>query len=149
MKLKQKFLEKFKKQTTPKVSPGDKIRVHQKITEEDPRGRKKEKTLTFEGTVISKKHGEGINSTITVRKVIEGVGVEKIFPLHSPAVFKIEVISRGKVKKSKLYYLKDKSQKKSRLKREAVEDVVFEEKEEEKKENEEEETEENKEEKDS
>jgi large subunit ribosomal protein L19 len=83
------------------VRPGDTIQVYQKIKEGD-----KERLQVFEGQVISRKHGKGISSTITVRKEIGGIGVERIFPTHSPTIEKIEVLKRGKVRRAKLYYLR-------------------------------------------
>jgi len=94
------------------IRPGDTIKVHQKIKEKD-----KERIQVFEGLVIARKHGKGINSTITVRKVISGFGVEKIFPVHSPNIEKIEIISRGKVRRAKLYYLREAKGKKAKLKK--------------------------------
>jgi large subunit ribosomal protein L19 len=93
------------------IQPGDTVKVHQKIKEGD-----KERIQIFQGVVIARKHGKGISSTITVRKVVEGVGVERIFPVHSPALEKIEVIKRAKVRRSKLYYLRTAKGTKSRLK---------------------------------
>lgn len=95
----------------PDIKPGDTILVHQKIKEGD-----KERIQIFEGLVIAKKHGKGISSMITVRKVVEGIGVERIFPIHSPLIAKIEVAKRGKVRRSKLYYLRTAKGKKARLK---------------------------------
>lgn len=95
----------------PDIRPGDTILVHQKIKEGD-----KERIQIFEGLVIAKKHGKGISSMITVRKVVEGIGVERIFPIHSPSIAKIEIIKRGKVRRSKLYYLRTTKGKKARLK---------------------------------
>lgn len=100
------------KEGLPGVRPGDTVKVYQKIKEKG-----KERLQAFEGVVLARKHGKGINATITVRKVIGGVGVEKIFPIHTPTVGKIEVIKRGKVRRAKLYYLRTAKGKKSRLKR--------------------------------
>ena len=99
------------KQAVPDVHPGDVIRVHQKIKEGG-----KERIQVFEGVVLAKKHGKGITSTITVRKVTQGVGVERIFPLHSPLLEKIEVVRRSKVRRAKLYYLREAKGRKARLK---------------------------------
>jgi large subunit ribosomal protein L19 len=108
------LLEKFNKEqerNIPDIRPGDTIKVHQKIKEGD-----KERIQIFEGVVLAKKHGKGISATITVRKVVEGVGVERVFPIHSVAVEKFEIIKHGKVRRSKLYYLRTAKGKKSRLK---------------------------------
>ena len=83
------------------VRPGDTVRVSQKIQEKD-----KERLQAFEGLVIARKHGSEPGATITVRKEISGVGVEKILPIHSPSIDKIEVIKRGKARRAKLYYLR-------------------------------------------
>ena len=95
----------------PDVKAGYTVKVHQKIKEGD-----KERIQIFEGIVIARKHGKGISSTITVRKVTDGIGVERIFPVHSPAIDKIEIVKRGKVRRSKLYYLREAKGKKARLK---------------------------------
>ena len=96
----------------PIVRPGDTIKVHQKIKEGD-----KERIQVFEGIVIARKHGKGVSAMITVRKVLDGIGVERIFPIHSPAIEKIEVIRSGKVRRAKLYYLRTAKGKKAKLKR--------------------------------
>ncbi|MFA5134879.1 MAG: 50S ribosomal protein L19 [Patescibacteria group bacterium] len=85
----------------PDIRPGNTVIVHQKIQEG-----KKERIQKFEGIVIAHKGGGGLASTITVRKLSMGIGVEKIFPLHSPTITKIEVIKKAKVRRSKLYYLR-------------------------------------------
>lgn len=95
----------------PEIRPGYTVRVHQKVKEAD-----KERIQIFEGLVIACKHGRGISGTITVRKVSQGFGVERIFPLHSPAIEKIEVIKKHKVRRAKLYYIRKKSAKEARLK---------------------------------
>ena len=102
--------EKLKK-GLPEIKPGNTVKIYQKIKEKD-----KERLQAFEGVVIARKHGKGISATITVRNVISGVGVEKIFPIHSPAIEKIEVLKRGKVRRAKLYYLRTAKGKKARLK---------------------------------
>ncbi len=84
----------------PDFKAGDNIAVHYKIVEGD-----KERIQVFKGLVI-KKNGKNINSTFTVRKISGGIGVERIFPLHSPKISKIEVIRKGKVRRSKLYYIR-------------------------------------------
>ena len=85
----------------PQVQIGDTVKVHVKVKEGA-----RERIQVFEGTVIAKKHG-GIEETITVRRVSYGVGVEKVFPLHSPTIDKIETVRRGFVRRAKLYYLRD------------------------------------------
>ena len=108
-------IETFQKsqlKAMPDIRPGDTVKVHQKIKEGD-----KESIQIFEGLVIARKHGKGISSTITVRKVVESIGVERIFPIHSPSVAKIEVVKSGKVRRSKLYYLRTAKGTKARLKK--------------------------------
>lgn len=85
----------------PPFSAGDIIRVHQKIKEGD-----KERVQVFEGIVLARKHGGGINATFTVRKIASGVGVERIFPLHSPNIVKLEIKKSGSVRQSKIYYIR-------------------------------------------
>ncbi len=97
------------KKGLPAFRPGDTVQVHCKIREGD-----KERIQLFEGIVIGRR-GEGCEASFTVRKVSYGVGVERIFPLHSPLIDRIEVVSRGKVRRSKLYYLRNLSGKKSRI----------------------------------
>ena len=89
--------------------PGDTVRVHVRIPEGD-----KERIQVFEGVVIRKKRG-GIHSSFTVRKVSYGVGVERVFPLHSPMIAKVDVPSRGKVRRSRLFYLRERSGKAARI----------------------------------
>ncbi|HBC47126.1 MAG TPA: 50S ribosomal protein L19 [candidate division Zixibacteria bacterium] len=100
---------KYRKTDLPKFSPGDTLRIHVKIKEGD-----KERIQIFQGTVIAKTGG-GINEAFTVRKVSAGVGVERVFPLHSPNLAKIELIKQGAVRRSKLYYLRDLKGKKARI----------------------------------
>ena len=107
----------------PDIRPGDTVRVYQKIKEGD-----KERTQAFEGLVIARKHGKGITSTITVRKVISGIGVERIFPVHLPTIEKIEILKRGKVRRAKLYYLRKARGRKARLKKKEFAEAVVEEK---------------------
>ena len=88
------------------LKPGMTIRIHQKIKEVNLKGEEKERIQYFEGMIISKKHGQEAGATITVRKISHGVGVEKIFPIHLPAITKIEVKKQAKVRRAKLGYLK-------------------------------------------
>ncbi|MCR4280582.1 MAG: 50S ribosomal protein L19 [Candidatus Komeilibacteria bacterium] len=91
----------------PELKPGQVVRVHQKIREKNAKGEEKERIQIFEGRIIAIKHGREAGATLTVRKVTDGFGVEKIFPLHSPNVTKIEAIREAKVRRSKLYYLRE------------------------------------------
>jgi large subunit ribosomal protein L19 len=94
----------------PDFIPGDTVKVHVKIREGE-----KERIQVFQGVVIAKR-GSLSNQTFTVRKVSYGVGVEKIFPLHSPVIDKIEVVTRGRVRRAKIYYLRNLRGKAARLK---------------------------------
>lgn len=95
------FTEEQLKKEIPEVKVGDTVRVHNRIVEGS-----KSRIQIYEGTVIAKRGG-GISETFTVRRISYGVGVEKTFPIHSPNVEKVETIRRGKVRRSKLYYLRD------------------------------------------
>jgi len=90
----------------PEIKSGMTVKVHQKIKEKNPKGEEKERVQIFEGMVIGRKHGKEKGSTITVRKVSDGIGVEKIYPLNSPNVVKIEIKKQAKVRRAKLGYLK-------------------------------------------
>jgi len=94
----------------PDFAPGDNVKVHVKIKEGE-----KERIQVFQGVVISKRKGN-TNATFTVRKVSYGVGVERIFPLHSPAIDKIEVVTLGRVRRAKIYYLRKLRGKAARIK---------------------------------
>ena len=118
----KKFLEPYTKKNIFDIRPGDTIKVHQKIKEGG-----KERIQVFEGLVLARKHGKEAGATITVRKVVSGVGVEKVFPIHSPLIAKIEVLKRGKVRRAKLYYLRKAKGKKARLKRKEFSAVIPEE----------------------
>jgi large subunit ribosomal protein L19 len=98
------------KKDVPAFRPGDRVRVHVRVVEGD-----KSRIQVFEGDVISRRGGGGLRSTFTVRKISSGVGVERIFPLHSPIVEKIEVVRPGRVRRAKLYYLRDLGGKKARI----------------------------------
>jgi large subunit ribosomal protein L19 len=99
------------KENLPEMRAGDTVRVSEKILEKS-----KKKSQVFEGILISKKHGKGINATFTLRTNIGGVGVEKTYPWHSPLIEKIQVIKKGKARRAKLYYLRGKAEKKIRRK---------------------------------
>ena len=98
------------KQDVPEFNVGDNVKVHYRITEGN-----RERIQIFEGTVIAKKHG-GIEETFTVRRISYGIGVEKVFPLHAPSIEKVEVVRHGKVRRAKLYYLRDRVGKAAKVK---------------------------------
>ena len=98
------------KENKPEFNIGDTVKVHVKIKEGN-----RERVQVFEGTVIAKRGG-GVSETFTVRRISYGVGVEKVFPVNSPNVEKIEVVRRGKVRRSKLYYLRDRVGKAAKVK---------------------------------
>lgn len=98
------------KENVPEVNVGDLVRVHVRIKEGD-----KSRIQVFEGTVIAKKHG-GISETFTVRRVAHGCGVERVFPVHSPVVEKVDIVRRGKVRRAKLYYLRGRVGKAAKVK---------------------------------
>ncbi|MBQ3076009.1 MAG: 50S ribosomal protein L19 [Clostridia bacterium] len=104
------FTNEQLKKEVPQFNVGDTVRVHNKIVEGT-----RERIQLFEGTVIAKKNG-GISETFTVRRISYGVGVEKTFPLHSPRVEKVEVVRAGKVRRAKLYYLRDRVGKAAKVK---------------------------------
>jgi large subunit ribosomal protein L19 len=113
------FNKQYLKSKTPDLQAGDIVKVYQKVKEQDPSaksGQVKERIQVFEGVLLAKKHGKGVSGTITVRKISQGVGVERVFPLHSPLVEKIEVARKTKVRQGKLYYLRSLQGKKARLK---------------------------------
>jgi len=95
-----------KKTEEMELKPGMTVRIHQKIKELNSKGEEKERIQYFEGMIIARKHKKEIGSTITVRKVSNGVGVEKIFPLNLPTIAKIEVKKIATVRRAKLYFLK-------------------------------------------
>lgn len=102
--------KKYMKNEVPDFRPGDTVRVHVKVTEGT-----RQRIQMFEGVVIARKHG-GLDETFVVRKVSNGVGVERIFPLHCPSLDQIEVKRQGKVRRAKLYYLRKLSGKAARIK---------------------------------
>lgn len=99
----------------PEIRPGDMVHVQQRIKEGE-----KERLSIFEGLVIAKKHGQGITGTFTVRKVVDGIGVERIFPLHSPVIAKVEVLRKSNVRRAKLYYIREWAARDVRRKMKAV-----------------------------
>ena len=104
--LEKQYLDK----ELPELNPGDTVKVYVRIVEGN-----KERTQAFEGTII-KKRGSGVGKTITVRKIFQGVGVERVFPVYSPRIEKIAVLRRGEVRRAKLYYLRERSGKATRIK---------------------------------
>lgn len=115
------------------IRPGDTIRVWQRVKEGN-----KTRLQAFEGLVLACKHGKEPGATFTVRKVIDGIGVERIFPLYSPVIEKIDLVRRSKVRRAKLYYIREKAARQVRKKMKqmrVVEEVMFETKKEEDKEN--------------
>ena len=100
----------YRKENIPEFNVGDTLRVHVKIIEGQ-----RERIQVFEGYVLKRQHG-GINETFTVRKLSNGIGVEKTFPLHSPRIDKIEVVKKGKVRRAKLNYMRQRTGKAARIK---------------------------------
>ena len=105
-----KALNEKQLKEVPQILVGDTVRVHVKVKEGA-----RERVQVFEGTVIAKKHG-GIEETITVRRISYGVGCEKVFPLHAPNVVNVECVRHGKVRRAKLYYLRDRVGKAAKVK---------------------------------
>ncbi len=97
------------REETPEFQPGDTVNVHVRVIEGD-----KERIQQYQGVVIAEK-GSGARRTFTVRKVSNGVGVERVFPLHSPKVARIEVVRRGRIRRAKLYYLRERKGKAARI----------------------------------
>src|SRR5512137_1118101 len=98
------------KKDVPSFRPGDRVKVHVRVVEGD-----KSRIQVFEGDVVGRRSGGGPRATFTVRKTSGGVGVERIFPLHSPIVEKIEIVRLGKVRRAKLYFLRERAGKKARI----------------------------------
>lgn len=101
----------FARNDLPDVRPGDTVKIFQSVKEGD-----KTRIQPFEGLVIAKKHGSGAGATITIRKVTAGIGVERIFPLSSPTIQKIEIVKRSNVRRAKLYYIRGKASREARKK---------------------------------
>jgi large subunit ribosomal protein L19 len=114
----QEFAASHRKTETD-VRPGDTVRVTQRIKEGE-----KSRTQAFEGLVIATKHGRGVSATFTVRKVADGYGVERVFPLHSPMIETIRVLKRADVRRSKLYFIRVKAKRETRKKMKRLRDVA-------------------------
>ena len=110
MNLLQALTSQYMKPELPEMNVGDTVRVHVKIKEGA-----RERVQAFEGTIIARKHG-GIEESITVRRLSYGVGCEKVFPVHSPNIVKVETVRRGKVRRAKLYYLRSRLGKAAKVK---------------------------------
>ncbi len=108
----KEFAKQNKREGLPPIKAGDTVRVYQKYKDKD-----KEKIQMFEGLVLCRNHGNEMGAAITVRKIASGVGVEKIFPLHSPVIDRIEIVKSGKVRRAKIYYIRDAKGRKARLRR--------------------------------
>lgn len=109
------FEKSYLRSDLPAFRVGDTVRVHQRIQEGD-----KERISPFEGLVIARKHGSGISGTAMVRRVVDGVGVERVFPIHARSIAKIEVVRRARVRRAKLYYIRDKAAREVRRKMKAL-----------------------------
>ena len=112
MDLVQTLSQQYMKPELPEMNVGDTVRVVVRVKEGN-----RERTQAFDGTIIARKHG-GISETITVRRISYNVGCEKVFPVHSPTIVSVETIRKGKVRRAKLYYLRDRVGKATRLKEE-------------------------------
>ena len=110
MDLMKALTSQYMKKELTEMNVGDTVRVHVKIKEGS-----RERIQIFEGTIIAKKHG-GIEESITVRRISYGVGCEKVFPVHSPTIVSVDTVRRGKVRRAKLYYLRDRVGKRAKVK---------------------------------
>ena len=110
MDLMKALTSQYMKEELPQMNVGDTVRVHVKIKEGA-----RERVQAFEGTIIARKHG-GIEESITVRRLSYGVGCEKVFPVHSPNIVKVETVRRGQVRRAKLYYLRSRLGKAAKVK---------------------------------
>ena len=110
MDLVQTLSEQYMKPELPPMNVGDTVRITVRVTEGA-----RTRNQAFDGTIIAKKHG-GINESITVRRISYSVGCEKVFPVHSPTIVSVETLRRGKVRRAKLYYLRDRIGKKAKVK---------------------------------
>jgi len=107
----QKFLEPYLRKDLPRLRPGQQVRVTQRIKEGE-----KERVFVFEGQILARKHGKEAGATLTIRRLAAGVGTEVILPLHSPSIEKIEVLREARVKRAKLYYLREAKGRRRKLK---------------------------------
>lgn len=107
----QEIEKKYLKADMPHLKPGDTVKIYQSIKEGE-----KQRVQMYQGLVIKKSSGSGVGKTFTVRKVVGEIGVEKIFPLHSPTITKIEVMKHSRVRRAKLYYMRKRSGKEARMK---------------------------------
>lgn len=120
----QKIQLKYGKQNPPRPKAGDTVRVHERIIEKD-----KQRTQIFEGLVLAVKHGFGLNGSFTVRKIAVGaIGVEKVFPIHSPNILKVERIKSAKTNRSKIYFMRDRFGKAAKINNEKANPAIWEEK---------------------
>ncbi len=110
MDLIKTLTQEYMKPELPTMNVGDTVRIMIRVREGS-----RERNQAFDGTIIARKHG-GIQETITVRRISYGVGSEKVFPVHSPSIVSVETIRRGKVRRAKLYYLRDRVGKKAKVK---------------------------------
>ena len=114
--------KKYVKKNTPELRPGYVVRVFEKIVDGN-----RERTQVFEGLVLSVKHGRGVNGSFTVRKIAQGrIGVERTFPLHMPLLEKIEVLRQEKVRRSKLYFIREQINKKTKKRKTQEKNIIFE-----------------------
>ena len=117
---KEQIKEISQKRNVPEFGPGDTLKIHLKVLEGN-----RERIQVFEGVCIARSN-KGLNSSFTVRKISNGEGVERVFPVYSPLIEKFEVVRRGDVRRSKLYYLRDRSGKKARISERRVDKVITE-----------------------
>ena len=106
----EKIIGSYLRKDLPDIRSGDTVKIHQKI-----KLGKQERIQVFEGIVLARKHGKGVSATITVRKEFSGIGVEKIFPLHSPTIKEIEIVKRGKVRRAKIYHIREAKGRKAKI----------------------------------
>ena len=116
----EQIKEISQKRNVPEFGPGDTLKIHLKVLEGN-----RERIQVFEGVCIARSN-KGLNSSFTVRKISNGEGVERVFPVYSPLIEKFEVVRRGDVRRSKLYYLRDRSGKKARISERRVDKVITE-----------------------